>query len=173
MVSLVKHIKDATGLSMGEFCQKELHTDYKAWNWRLKKSRLYPDEILYIIWRTRKTVKELFGKDWHEMTIDNSNGPVVSEVKDIMSKMSKAEHRELERLMGLEQYKARAGERSSKKLPKKAQEVADRLSGKPEEITKQPLTPDEATPPKGEPQAPETSDKDRLKDIFKNTYGQE
>lgn len=175
MHGLVKYIKSATGLSMGEFCEKELHTDYKAFNWRLKKSRLYPDEILYMIWRTRKTVQELFGKDWNELIIDNSSGPVVTEVKDIMKKMSKAEHRELERLIGVEKYKAKAGERNPKKLPKKAQEVADRLSGKPKAHRTRPLTPVELEPeiPKDEPQAPDTPDKDRLKDIFKNTYGTE
>lgn len=120
MHSLVKSIKAATGLSLGEFCEKELKSDYKAFNWRMKKNRLYPDEILYMIWRTRKTVQELFGKQWHELVLDNSSGPVVKEVKDIMRKMSAAENRELERLVGLESYKAKPIEKKRAKSKAKA-----------------------------------------------------
>lgn len=169
--NLVKYIKAASGLSMGEFCEKELKTDYKAFNWRLKKSRLYPDEIIYMLWRTKRTVQELFGKDWHELIIDNSSGPVVAEVKQIMGNMSKAETRELERLIGLEPYKAKAKERNAKTLPKKAQEVADRLKG--DKAKQHPVTPEEVTPepPKPEPQAPETPEEDPFKKIFKDTYG--
>lgn len=161
--NLVKYIKAATGMSMGEFCEKELKSDYKAFNWRQKNNSLYPDEIVYMLWRTKRTVQELFGKDWHELIIDNSSGPVVNEVKEIMGKMTKAEHRELERLMGLEQYKARAKERNSKRVKQDT------------DVTKHPITPDQATPapPKDEPQAPETKKEDPFKDIFKDTYGAE
>lgn len=166
--SLVKYIKEATGLSMGEFCEKELKSDYKAFNWRLKNNSLYPDEIVYMLWRTKRTVQELFGKDWHQLILDNSSGPVVAEVKEIMEKMTKAETRELERLMGVEQYKARAKERHTRKPTKSDTDV-----------TKHPLPLDQATPkpPKDEPQAPETKPEDpplnNLKDIFKDTYGTE
>lgn len=157
--SFVKYIKQATGLSMGEFCEKELKTDYKAFNWRLKNNRLYPDEIVYMLWRTKRTVQELFGKDWHELIIDNSNGPVVNEVKEIMGKMTKAETRELERLMGLEPYKAKGKERV------KQPEIKNK-------IAKHPLPPKNATPepPPSEPEAPDTPDEDRLKNLFRDTY---
>lgn len=149
--SLVKHIKQATGLSMGQFCERELNTDYKAFHYRLKNSRLHADEIFYMVWRTKKTVQELFGKGWHELILDNSNGPIVDKVKDIIAVMSPEEAQELDRLMGLDKNRAM----------RVAEILTDHPKPKPK-LNLTPLTPDEATA--------EDSEEERLKSLFKNTY---
>lgn len=160
MNNLAKTIKQVTGLSIGDFCAKELNTDYKAFNWRVKNNRLYPDEIFYMIWRTRKSVQELFGKSWHELVIDNSAGPVVKEVKDIIGKMTDQESKELEHLLGLENYQMRAEERVSPTPP------AER---KPLEAPKEPVT--QAPDPEPPPEEPHDAlAVNPLSKFFKNTY---
>lgn len=59
MDSLSKIIRKF-GLSMPEFCDKILNTDYKAFRARVRKDRLRLSEIKLIIIYTKRTFEQLF-----------------------------------------------------------------------------------------------------------------
>lgn len=163
---ITKAIKASTGLPISEFCEKELKVDYKAFSWRLKNMRLYPDEIFYLVYRTKKSVKELFGKTWAEMILDNSGGPMVTTVQDIIGKMSKEELLDITNLLGYGRGDAPAPQEKlpEMKIPTKR--------AKKEPIQKKPETTDgmPVRPPQAAETEPESDPKDALKKIFKNSY---
>lgn len=100
MNSIAKVIKKTTGLKIGEFCEQELFTEYKAFLKRVNESRLHPAEIFYIVYRTKKSIMELFGKQWNEIFIPAKNDELTKKVQDIFTKMPKSEKKEMESLLG-------------------------------------------------------------------------
>lgn len=83
MKTLTKEIKRVTGLGIYEFCERELCTDYKAFQIRLKKNRLYPAEILYILDRLQQPAVKLFGANFEDLMVDSAPCPMNKVVKRI------------------------------------------------------------------------------------------
>jgi hypothetical protein len=96
---IVKSIKKTTGLSINEFCEKELFTEYKAFAKRMKDGRFHPAEIFYIVYRTKKSSMELFGKPWHELFITAKESELDQRVKKILDKMSPSEKEKMDVLL--------------------------------------------------------------------------
>ena len=57
---VTKTIRDTTGLTLVEFCEKYLHTDSRSFSVRLKKNRLYPNEASLICLMSGKKPIEVF-----------------------------------------------------------------------------------------------------------------
>lgn len=100
MKTLTKEIKRVTGLGIYEFCQRELRTDYKAFQVRLKKNRLYPAEILYILDRLQQPAVKLFGATFEEMIIDSAPCEMNKVVKRIFK--DPARQRRAYQLLGIQ-----------------------------------------------------------------------
>lgn len=150
MHPLIKTIKQTTGTTIYEFCEKELKTEYKAFIARLNKGKLYPSEIFYIVHRTKKSLTEIFGKDWKELVIVNQGGDNIAGVQKIIDNLTPKQEREMIVLLGFDKNSEKEPDRHKKKV----EEV-------PEQVKKYPLTPKEAT---------EEKPKDKLSSIFVNIY---
>lgn len=101
MKSFARLVKAVTGMSIREFCEKELSVEYASFMWRLKKGRLYPGEVFYIVYKLKTPVKEVFGKSWQELIFTNHSGPLVDKVEKIINKMSADELNEITELIGM------------------------------------------------------------------------
>jgi hypothetical protein len=101
MNNFVKIIKEKTGLSITEFCENELSSGYPAFAHRVKKGRLTPAEIFYIVYRTKTSVNELFGSDLPELLVNGSEGGFPEKVKNIIKTLSENEQRSFASLIGL------------------------------------------------------------------------
>jgi hypothetical protein len=100
MNNLVKIIKEETGLSIGDFCEKELKSKYTAFSFRMKNAKLYPAEVFYIVYRTRKPIEELFGASWKELLISSQGGEIAEIVRELIRGMNEVEKQEVLNLMG-------------------------------------------------------------------------
>ena len=153
MNNVSKIIKQQTGSGIREFCDNELKTQYKAFVERVKQYKLYPAEIIYIVYRTKKPVQEVFGKTWQELFIlSQGGGEIVSKVKKLLEDMSEKEKAEMNALLGFGTPKiieARKKVLKKKDLPSE------------EEIRKHPLTEEESV----KPEKPKSLD-----DFFVDTY---
>lgn len=155
MNNVSKIIKQQTGSGIREFCDKELKTQYKAFVERVKQYKLYPAEIIYIVYRTKKPVQEVFGKTWQELFIlSQGGGEIVNKVKKLLEEMNEKEKAEMNALLGFGSPKiieARKKALKKKELPE-------------ESVVKYPLTPSEVVvkPADDKPKS--------LDDIFMDTY---
>lgn len=102
MQNFVKVIKEKTGLSIVEFCEKELNSRYASFAVRVKKGRLTPAEIFYIAYRTNTSVHELFGAEIHDLLINGEEGDFAEKVKSILRDLSDSEQRSFAKLIGLQ-----------------------------------------------------------------------
>lgn len=93
-------IKNALGIPMDEFCEKELKTSYQAFHYRLKHNRLYPSEVVYIVHKTGKSINELFGKPWYDVLISSPGWNIDEKVRKIIEGMSQKNKRKLEANLG-------------------------------------------------------------------------
>lgn len=103
---LVKRIKEVTGLSLKEFCEKHLHTQYDAFKYRKKHKHYHPNEIIYMCLALNDTAQNLFGKDFLALMLDNGPEDVKNSTVKLITgnksqllallmngKISKTEHR--------------------------------------------------------------------------------
>jgi hypothetical protein len=153
MNNVAKAIKK-TGLSVREFCEKELNVKYKAFVARVNQNRLYPAEIFYIVWRTKTSVQEMFGMSFNELMITTQGGEIVDKVRDILKNMSEPEMSQMLELMG--HHAPKAG-----------------VKKKPIRIGKHTVVDEVPEPKKKESQVEEEGlrkEEDPLKGFFKQIY---
>ena len=74
---------------MEEFCKKYLDTDVKAFQYRLRQRRCYPNEIIYISWVLGESVHDLFGEDFTELMRTHGPDHITKKLKDLFNKASK------------------------------------------------------------------------------------
>jgi len=86
MKVLTKSIREATGLSMDEFCQKYLGSDWRTFAMRDRKKRLYPNEALLICLVTGKNPSELFGMSSIELFCLQGKEVVTKHILSILEK---------------------------------------------------------------------------------------
>ncbi len=80
---LVKRIKEITGLTLSEFCDKHLFTNYTAFKYRRKHGCYHPNEVMYMSLVLQESPQVLFGRDFFAMMLDH--GP--TELKDATVKL--------------------------------------------------------------------------------------
>jgi hypothetical protein len=124
MNNLVKLIKESTGLSISKFCDQELETKYVSFNLRMAQARLYPSEIFYIVYRTKKPIQELFGQSWQELLINTQGGAIAEKVREIIKTMTEEEKNQISELMGIA---------PTNQLPAKKKEVEEEPAPEPEQ----------------------------------------
>jgi hypothetical protein len=100
MSRLSKAIKSATGLTLADFCEKELNTKYNAFAMRLMGNKLYAAEVFYIVYRTGKTCEYLFNKSWQELLI-NKVGNVSETVVDHLRALTPQQQAHVQGLLGI------------------------------------------------------------------------
>lgn len=85
MGPLATHIREATGLTMKEFCRNYLDIDFLSFRSRLIKNTIpYADEALLICLVTGRSPLELFGKQPIEVFLLNGKESITTRIKDIL-----------------------------------------------------------------------------------------
>jgi len=84
MKILTKSIREATGLSMDEFCRKYLESDWRTFAARERKKRLNPNEALLICLVTGKNPVELFGVSTIELFCLQGKEAVTKHIQHIL-----------------------------------------------------------------------------------------
>jgi hypothetical protein len=87
MKDLTKAIREATDLSMDEFCAKYLDCDWRTFSVRERKQKLYPNEALLICLMTGKNPVELFGMSSMELfCLQGKNKKINKRIKELLKK---------------------------------------------------------------------------------------
>ncbi len=111
-------VKEKTGLSMEEFCERELGAEYKTFYVRLKKDRLYPAEVFYILHRLQLPIEKIFeGKSFEDLVIFSRESGVDRYVKKMLRDDEKREAVYL--MAGLQKVKSKAPATDKIKIMKK------------------------------------------------------
>lgn len=84
MKVLTKSIREATGLSMDQFCRKYLESDWRTFAARERKKRLNPNEALLICLVTGKNPLELFGMSTIELFCLQGKEVVTKHIQHIL-----------------------------------------------------------------------------------------
>lgn len=79
-------IKEITGLGMEKFCKEYLETDIKAFQYRLRHKRCYPNEVIYISWVLGESVPELFGEDFMQLMSVHGSPKITDKLKELFDK---------------------------------------------------------------------------------------
>lgn len=97
---LSNKIFEITGLTISSFCQKFLHTNYKAFQYRIRMGRCNPNEIIFISWYLGESVEDLFGMPFTSLMIGQGDSEVSEKALQILSQASETEKERLMRLLG-------------------------------------------------------------------------
>lgn len=92
-------IKQELRLTMYEFCEKHLNTDYRTFQYRMRRRRYYPAEVIYICFLLNDTCLNIFGESFSDLVLLR-DGPGVT-VEYINQKLQSADKKERDRLMEL------------------------------------------------------------------------
>jgi len=79
-----KAIRDATGLSVADFCKTYLNCNMAAFRLRDYKGILNPNEVLLICLISGRNPKDLFGSTAFEMFLLRGNEAVSGHIKEIL-----------------------------------------------------------------------------------------
>jgi hypothetical protein len=88
---VAKSIRQTTGLTMAEFCAKYLDSEWRTFSVRLRKLKLYPNEVLLICLLTGKTTDELFETSAIETFCLRGKDSVNNEIRKFISKPNAAD----------------------------------------------------------------------------------
>lgn len=97
---IAKLVTQETGMSLKEFCEKHLFTNYKAFQYRIRNNRCYPNEIMYLSWHLGASVEELFGVDYLELMQDQGPDELTSALKEMYKNADTQERKRLLTLIG-------------------------------------------------------------------------
>lgn len=81
---LVKKIKDLTGMTLSEFCEKYLFSQYNSFKYRRKHKQYYPNEVIFISWFMGESVEDLFGMDFTELMLHQGNQEVGQGIRKML-----------------------------------------------------------------------------------------
>lgn len=99
---LVIKIKEITGLTLGEFCEKYLFTQYQAFKYRRKTRNYRPNEVMFMALCLGEPVKNLFGEDFLSMMAAQGAPEVEQEVREMLFAAEPATRKRYYRLLGVE-----------------------------------------------------------------------
>lgn len=91
-----------TGITLKEFCEQQLKTEYKAFQMRMRKNRYHPAEVVYICWRLRVSCEEAFGKSIYDLVLFMGKNEAPAKARDLWAKASDYEKTRLLALIGIE-----------------------------------------------------------------------
>lgn len=99
--SLAKIIREKTGLSLIEFCEQHLKSDYKTFQMRMRKRRYYPAEVVYICWALGVRVQDIFGYSFQDLVMFQGKYEVPEKVRNMWAVADSDEKKRLLALVGL------------------------------------------------------------------------
>lgn len=80
MKLLSKKIREF-GLSMQEFCENNLKTDYRTFQHRMRTERYYPAEVIYICMLLKDRCENIFGKSFDELVLMKGTPSVQADLR--------------------------------------------------------------------------------------------
>lgn len=98
---LTSRIKQGLGITMQEFCQNHLKTDYRTFQYRMKTERYYPAEVIYICWLLRDKCENIFGKQFDELILFTGPDDTVAMARKIYNEADSNGKRELMSFIGM------------------------------------------------------------------------
>jgi hypothetical protein len=81
---VAKAIREVTGLTLTQFCDKYLDSELQAFRNRLMKNNLYPNEAFLICLVTQKNPLELFGASALDVFFLNGKDTVTKRVRSLL-----------------------------------------------------------------------------------------
>lgn len=98
---LTSRIKQGLGITMQEFCQNHLKTDYRTFQYRMKTERYYPAEVIYICWLLRDKCENIFGKQFDELILFTGPEDTVAMARKIYNEADSNGKKELMSFIGM------------------------------------------------------------------------
>jgi hypothetical protein len=98
---LSQRIFEVTKLSLAEYCSKYLHCQFKAFAYRVRLNRLYPNEVIFLCLHLNTPCVELFGVPFLDLMVSYGQ-PGMAEVRLQIEGMEK-ESPHLLQLLGFPQ----------------------------------------------------------------------
>lgn len=99
--TVAKLIRQKTGLTLGEFCEQHLKSDYKTFQIRMRKRKYYPAEVVYICWVLGVRVQDIFGYSFQDLVMFQGKYEVPEKVRDMWVTADEEEKHRLLALVGL------------------------------------------------------------------------
>lgn len=88
-------------MDMVEFCKIHLKTDVKAFQYRRRNKRCYPNEVILISWILKESVKDLFGEDFNSLMAEHGDEEITRKIRDMFSGASDKEKKKYMVLLGI------------------------------------------------------------------------
>lgn len=168
---LAKIIRKITGLTLIEFCEQHLKSDYKTFQMRMRKRKYYPAEVVYICWVLGVRVEDIFGYSFQDLVMFQGKYEVPDRVREMWGAADEDEKKRLLALVGLND--GSIVPKPVKVIPKiRAPKVKadEKLIENPIDFFVEIETPkQEAAPEPSEEVAPEPTN-DGLGELFIETY---
>lgn len=95
-------IKQKTGLSMKDFCEQHLSTEYKSFQWRMREDKLYPAEVAYICWYLGVSCDEAFGRAYSKLVMFQGKAEIPAKAEALWNQADGTERIRLLGLLGLD-----------------------------------------------------------------------
>src|SRR5688572_4166180 len=92
-------IKRDLNITMADFCQKHLKTDYRTFQYRMRKARYYPSEVIYICWLLDDSCENIFGRSFMGLVVIN-DGPEDA-IKYVRERIADADAKQRGHLLSL------------------------------------------------------------------------
>lgn len=81
---LSKRIREY-GLTMQDFCETHLKTDYRTFQHRMRTERYYPSEVIYICMLLGDRCENIFGKSFEDLVILQGTEHVATATNELIS----------------------------------------------------------------------------------------
>lgn len=95
-------IKQKLKITLAEFCKIHLKTQYRTFQYRMRKESYYPAEVVYICWLLNDKCENIFGKSFTDLVLlHDGPGETVPYIKEKLAKADQVERMRLMDLIGM------------------------------------------------------------------------
>lgn len=101
MTTLAKLVLSKTGLTLKDFCEKHLKSEYKTFQMRMRKKKYYPAEVVYVCWVLGVSCQEAFGLPYSKLVMFQGKNEIPEKVQEIWDSADPSEKDRLMSLIGL------------------------------------------------------------------------
>lgn len=86
MTTLAKLVLSKTGLTLKDFCEQHLKSEYKTFQMRMRKKKYYPAEVVYVCWFLGVSCQEAFGLPYSKLVMFQGKHEVPDKVQEMWDK---------------------------------------------------------------------------------------
>lgn len=104
MTNLAKLVLAKTGLTLKDFCEQHLKSEYKTFQMRSRKKRYYPAEVIYTCWFLGVTCQEAFGYPYWKLVMFQGKNGIPEKVAEMWKEADMNEKHRLLSLVGLTEF---------------------------------------------------------------------